>query len=189
MVRIAGGSSVIAVTDIQCPTMPEGVRLRLLVGPFIASRRDLRAQTRQQLSALASSLVDGDGMVLESSRGPVGTGAWQGLGFSLAYADHRALVAVARGWRVGVDLLTEQGVPEWPAVAALYLRQAADVASLPAAQQSLAYAAAWVDLEADLKCLGLPLQEGWYPPADAPALRLTPQIPQAVAAVVLRPVA
>lgn len=189
MVWITGGARVIAVTDIPCPAIPEGVRLRLLSGPSGAVRRDLRAETRRQLSVLASSLTDGEGSLRETVRGPVGCGAWQDFGMSLAYADHRALVVVARGWRVGVDLLADQQVPEWPAVAAFYLRQAADVARLPEAQQSLAYAAAWVELEAELKCLGMPLREGWRPPADARAVRLTPQIPQAVAAVVLRPVA
>lgn len=186
MVRIAGGTGVIVVTDIHCVGAPAEVRLRMLVGPMGAVRRDLRQETRRQLKWLAATVADGEGDVRETPRGPVGCGAWQDLGMSLAYAGNRALVAVARGWQVGVDLLADHHLSDWPVVAAVFFRQASAIAALPTSMQSLAYATAWAELEAELKCLGLPLQEGWISPDDPSVWRLTPQISQGVAALVLR---
>ena len=120
MVRIAGGTGVIVVTDIHCVGAPAEVRLRMLVRPMGAVRRDLRQETRRQLKLLATRVVDGEGNLHETPYGPVGCGAWQGLGMSLAYAT------------------------------------------------------AWAELEAELKCLGLPLQEGWISPNDPSVWRLTP---------------
>jgi 4'-phosphopantetheinyl transferase len=128
-------------------------------------RRNLRPSTRAQLVRLAGQLIvpiaGKAGSLEETAKGPRGGGAWSDLSFSVAYAGHRALVGVARHWRLGVDLLEVLPIPEWQAVAALYLapETLSRLQRLPARELPAAFAIAWTAREADLKCLAIGLTE------------------------------
>ena len=65
------------------------------------------------------------------------------------------------GGFVGIDLMRVADVPDWQAVAHDYLGPAcaAALARVPAPARTAAFARAWSEREARLKCLGLPLAE------------------------------
>jgi len=65
------------------------------------------------------------------------------------------------GGAVGIDVMQETDVPDWEAVARDYLGPAcaAALARLPAPARAAAFARAWCEREARLKCRGLPLGE------------------------------
>lgn len=83
------------------------------------------------------------------------------LRLSLSYGNGVAVLAVRAG-AVGVDITPWTPPADWPAVAAVYLGEAA-CARL--AGQGVAFAVAWAALEASHKCLGVGLAE--YAPAMA----------------------
>ena len=65
------------------------------------------------------------------------------------------------GGAVGIDVMQVTDVPDWEAVARDYLGPActAALARLPAPARAAAFARAWCEREARLKCRGLPLGE------------------------------
>jgi 4'-phosphopantetheinyl transferase len=69
---------------------------------------------------------------------------------------------------VGIDLMRVTDVPDWQAVARDYLGPACAAAldRVPAPAHAAAFARAWSEREARLKCLGLPLTE-WRIDDDA----------------------
>jgi len=72
------------------------------------------------------------------------------------------------GGLVGIDLMRVTDTPDWQAVAHDYLGPAsvAALARVPAPVRAAAFARAWSEREARLKCLGLPLAE-WCAAEDA----------------------
>jgi 4'-phosphopantetheinyl transferase len=72
------------------------------------------------------------------------------------------------GGFVGIDLMRVTDTPDWQAVAHDYLGPAcaAALARVPAPERAAAFARAWSEREARLKCLGLPLAE-WCADDDA----------------------
>ena len=72
------------------------------------------------------------------------------------------------GGAVGIDLMRVADIPDWPAVARDYLGPAcaAALARVSAPARAAAFARAWSEREARLKCLGLPLAE-WRAGDDA----------------------
>ena len=72
------------------------------------------------------------------------------------------------GGAVGIDVMQVAGIPDWQAVARDYLGPAcaAALTRLPASARAAAFARAWSEREARLKCHGLPLAE-WRADADA----------------------
>jgi len=77
----------------------------------------------------------------------------------------------ADGGAVGIDVTCIVPVPDWEPVARDYLGPAAvrALASLPAGERDAAFAHAWSEHEARLKCLGLQLDE-WHAERE-PALQ------------------
>jgi 4'-phosphopantetheinyl transferase len=75
------------------------------------------------------------------------------------------------GGAIGIDVMRVTDVPDWAAVARDYLGPAcaAALARLPAPARAAAFARAWSEREARLKCRGLPLGE-WR--AEDAALQL-----------------
>lgn len=65
------------------------------------------------------------------------------------------------GGAVGIDVMQVTDTPDWEAVARDYLGPAcaAALARLPATARAAAFARAWSEREARLKCRGLPLEE------------------------------
>jgi 4'-phosphopantetheinyl transferase len=65
------------------------------------------------------------------------------------------------GGAVGIDVMQVTDIPEWEAVARDYLGPAcaAALARVPASARAAAFARAWSEREARLKCGGLPLGE------------------------------
>lgn len=68
---------------------------------------------------------------------------------------------------LGIDLLKIQHLPDWQAVAALYLgpQISAAIAATALDQQAACFALHWAQLEARLKCQGLALSE-WPQPSE-----------------------
>ncbi|AZP13636.1 4'-phosphopantetheinyl transferase family protein [Undibacterium parvum] len=64
-------------------------------------------------------------------------------------------------WKIGVDLLKLAHLPDWQAVATLYLgpEVSAAIAATDPAQQMACFALHWAQLEARCKCQGLGLSE------------------------------
>ena len=64
-------------------------------------------------------------------------------------------------WEIGVDLLKLAHIPDWQAVATLYLgpEVSAAIAATDPAQQMACFALHWAQLEARCKCQGLGLSE------------------------------
>jgi hypothetical protein len=82
-------------------------------------------------------------------------GGWAGVSFS--YADGAAVLAVAPGHWVGVDLLPPQPPPDAIAVARLYL--GAGLADTLSAAPLHSFALHWAAYEARQKCHGLGVRE------------------------------
>ena len=97
--------------------------------------------------------------------------ALPGLHLSLAYGDALAVWAWSLQHALGVDV---QAIPvggddaEWLALAQLYLVPtiAANLAGFQGSALRLAFAEQWAQLEAQLKCAGLPLVEAHARAAD-----------------------
>jgi 4'-phosphopantetheinyl transferase len=72
------------------------------------------------------------------------------------------------GGAIGIDLMRVTDIPDWQAVAHDYLGPAcaAALARVPTPARAAAFARAWSEREARLKCLGLPLAE-WRAADDA----------------------
>jgi 4'-phosphopantetheinyl transferase len=79
-----------------------------------------------------------------------------GLRFNLAHASGRALIALARGRDVGVDLEDLQRAGNWEGVSARFFtpREAAAILERPAAARSEAFLACWTRKEAYVKARG-----------------------------------
>jgi 4'-phosphopantetheinyl transferase len=71
-------------------------------------------------------------------------------------------------WEIGVDLLKLAHIPDWQAVATLYLgpEVSAAIAATDPAQQMACFALHWAQLEARCKCQGLGLSE-WSESSNA----------------------
>ena len=91
---------------------------------------------------------------------------WHGLPISIgiSYAAGLAVVGLCPGARIGVDVTEIAPIPDWDAVAHLYLgtARAVRLSRMSAPERERGFALAWAELEARGKCLGLGLEE-WSP--------------------------
>jgi 4'-phosphopantetheinyl transferase len=80
---------------------------------------------------------------------------------SISHDGELSLAAISLAGEVGIDVTRVVDFPDWHAVARDYLGPsiAAHLSSLPAAERPLAFARAWSEREARLKCLGIQLAE------------------------------
>lgn len=94
------------------------------------------------------------------------------IGLSVSHAAGLSVAAIRVGGAIGIDLIRiEPGVaelPDWERVAQDYLgpQSCRQLATLPPAQRTAAFAQAWTCQEAGLKCLGLGLTE-WTPALES----------------------
>jgi 4'-phosphopantetheinyl transferase len=83
------------------------------------------------------------------------------LSLSISHDGDVSVAALRLDGGVGIDVMQVTDVPDWEAVARDYLGPAcvAALARVPAATRATAFARAWSEREARLKCRGLPLGE------------------------------
>lgn len=90
------------------------------------------------------------------------------MGLSVSHAPGVTVAAVHVGGSIGIDVMRvdrhAEAMPDWENVAQDYLGPQAwrRIATLAPAQRGRAFAQAWTDWEAGLKCLGMGLTE-WTP--------------------------
>jgi 4'-phosphopantetheinyl transferase len=86
---------------------------------------------------------------------------------AISHDGELSVAAISLHGAVGIDVTRIMDIPDWQAVARDYLGPdiAAALALLPAPARAAAFARAWSEREARLKCLGWPLAE-WTPEAE-----------------------
>lgn len=124
------------------------------------ARQELRAALRRVLAAW-SGFAPEQLPLRETPRGPrwQGSLAGQSLDISLSYCDGAGWIALIRGSAIGVDAMSVQPIAEAEAVASHYLGRDAVARIRQSRQPAQAFALAWTQLEARLKCLKLELTE------------------------------
>jgi 4'-phosphopantetheinyl transferase len=126
--------------------------LRALLGRYLGvepGRVELEAGP-QRKPALPPDVDPKDG------RAPASLAAVPDIGFSLSHSRDRAVFAIARGRRVGVDLELLRAVPHAVSLArrAFGAERAHELANLRGAQRDAAFLRMWTRHEAQLKCVG-----------------------------------
>jgi 4'-phosphopantetheinyl transferase len=88
---------------------------------------------------------------------------------AISHDGELSVAAISLHGAVGIDVTRIAEIPDWRPVARDYLGPdvAASLALLPAPARAAAFARAWSEREARLKCMGWPLAE-WNPEADRP---------------------
>jgi len=125
-----------------------------------AARQELRKVLRQILAAWSNFSLE-QLPLHETARGPVWLEQLAGhdLDISLSYAEGEGWIGLLRGGLIGVDAMRIQTVPEAEDVARHYLGPEILTAIRQSADPAAAFAAAWTELEARLKCLKQKLSE------------------------------
>ena len=155
----------------QMPPLPpphQAVLIRAAAPPSRqAARRELRTVLRRVL-AFWSGLLPEQLPLLETPRGPVWPGqfAGQSLGISLSYCGSEGWIGLFRGGAIGVDAMPAASIPEAEEVARHYLGPVAWAEIQRSQNPARAFALAWTNLEARLKCLKRELTE-WAAGQDA----------------------
>ncbi len=148
----------------QIPPLPppnQAVLIRAATPPsWKAASLELRKVLRQVL-AVWSGLLPEQLPLLETPRGPVWPGqfARQPLGISLSYCESEGWIGFFRGGAIGIDAMPAASIPEAEEIARLYLGPAAWAEIQRSQNPARAFALAWTNLEARLKCLKCELTE------------------------------
>jgi 4'-phosphopantetheinyl transferase len=129
------------------------------------ARARIRLAVRQALAHI-TGLAPGN-ITLHSTPGQApgvsfgNNGEVYGAGLSISHVEGLSLAAINLHGAVGVDLMQVQAFPDWHAVAHDYLGPAvaARLADMAPEHRPRAFAKAWTEREASLKCLGLALSE------------------------------
>jgi 4'-phosphopantetheinyl transferase len=102
--------------------------------------------------------------------------AGSGIDFNLSHSHGVALVALATGRRVGVDVERVRPRERWPQIAARWFSGAEQeaIAALPEGERLAAFYAQWTVTEAWVKLTGTGLGHRGDPPAHAAVRRLAP---------------
>ncbi len=163
------------------PAPRDGLLVLAVRPPADASRAQARLLLRAAVGEALEQLPQLAGRRYELLSTPgqapllrAGDGA--AIGCSFSHDAGLSLAALNLHGPVGVDLMRENAIEDWAALARDYLgaQVAAQLAACPPEQRAAALARAWTAREASLKCLGLALAE-WRP---LPACRLLPlQLP------------
>ncbi len=135
------------------PGQPLLIRVRT-AATRASTRQELRTVLRQVLAAWTE--ISPEHLPLqETARGPVWPGliAGHALDISLAYAANEAWIALLRGGRVGVDAMLVTKFAEADAVSRLYLGPDVGARIRRSADPDRAFALAWTEFEARVKCL------------------------------------
>ncbi len=140
-------------------------------------RATARARIRAALTAALAAHFDIDPSRI-ALHSPPGAAPWaavrhdaapQHIALSISHDGDISVAAYCLAGAVGIDVAIIVAVPDWQSVARDYLGPAtADaLARLPAGERDAAFADAWSEHEARLKCLGLQLEEWSAPLARA----------------------
>jgi phosphopantetheinyl transferase len=125
-----------------------------------AARQELRTALRRILAAWTD--VSPERLPLrETSRGPVWWGQLGGhdLDITLSYAGDESWLGLLRAGWIGLDAMRIQPIPEAEAVARHFLGHVAVAAIQQSTDPAMAFAVAWTEWEARLKCLKQELNE------------------------------
>lgn len=127
-----------------------------------AARQELRTVLRRILAAWSNILPE-QLPLHETTRGPVWSGqiGEQALDISLSYAEDEGWIGLLRAGLIGVDAMHIQQITEAEDVALHYLGTTALNAIQRAMDPPMAFAQAWTELEARIKCLKRELNE-WH---------------------------
>jgi 4'-phosphopantetheinyl transferase len=125
-----------------------------------AARQELRSVLREVLSRWSGLSSDQVGLQ-ETARGPVCPQALRALSLniSLAYTEGEGWIGLLCGGRIGIDAAPIRSIPEADAVALLFLGAERAHNIRRSSDPALAFAIAWTELEACLKCAGKDLTE------------------------------
>jgi hypothetical protein len=137
----------------------------------VAEKGQVREVLRQVLAAWSG--WPREGLPLrEAGRGPrwIGPLAGDSLDISLSYCQQEGWIGLLRGGWIGIDAMRAEPFPEALAVARHYLGPAVQAAIQQSRHPERAFALAWTDLEARLKCLKRDLIE-WSPECAAVTAR------------------
>jgi 4'-phosphopantetheinyl transferase len=109
---------------------------------------------------------------------PAGT---DGLAFNLSHSGGQALIGVARGMAIGVDLEAARQVPEYEAIAKSHfaVAEVAGLFALPQARRMDGFFACWTRKEAYVKAIG----GGLSVPLDSFEVSLDPDAPAQLRAI------
>ena len=134
-----------------------------------SDRETARLRIRAVLTAALAAHVGTDAgrVALHSSQG---VAPWavvsldageQRVALSISHDGDLSVAAYSFCGAVGIDVMSISPVPDWRAVARDYLGPdaARKLAARPDGERDAAFAHAWSEHEARLKCLGLPLSE------------------------------
>jgi len=139
------------------------------------ARRTIRAALQAALrTALAGRGDAATRVVLHAAPGEApfaiadDGGAERRIALAISHDGELSVATFAFDGAVGIDVMHIVPVPDWEAVARDYLGPAVTrlLAGLPADERDAAFARAWSEREARLKCLGLPLDE-WHAGGEA----------------------
>lgn len=186
MERLAGGAAA-GVTALRVQwchgaTVPavaltQGIGIVGLRGAASreAARESIRAALRAGLATTCG--VEVEEVRLDTPRGNMPSAivgpdnARRSAWLSISHDGDLSIGAFRFDGPIGVDVMRVLAVPDWDAVARDYLgpKVAAALDKLPARERSQAFACAWSEHEARLKCLGRQLGE--WQPADSATLR------------------
>jgi phosphopantetheinyl transferase len=148
----------------ELPALPpsgEPVLVRVAtVTPRQSARNELRAALRHILAAW-TGLAPRELPLRETPRGPVWLGDLDGhsLDISLSYGEGEGWIGLLRGGWIGVDAMRATPIAEAGQVARDYLGPGASSELRSAADPVHAFALAWTELEARLKCVKRELTE------------------------------
>ncbi len=159
-----GKLSALTWPDLPVKLDGNGLALRRLALPAGTPRARARHLARRGLREMLASLLAlpaEEVTLVEGLRGPVLEGAAREIGVSLSYAGDWALIGLAEGRALGVDVVRIESLPEAEMLARLYLPATAchAVREAPPERRDARFAHVWAEMEACSKCLGLPLAE------------------------------
>jgi len=147
--------------------VPPGLALLGVRGQ--SDRETARLRVRAVLTAALAAHVDIDaGRIALHS--PQGVAPWaivaldagdQRVALSISHDGDISVAAYSFNGAVGIDVMSISPVPDWESVARDYLEPEAarKLAAWPESERDAAFAHAWSEHEARLKCLGLQLAE------------------------------
>ena len=140
----------------QCPDRfdERGIALLMLMLPENTARAEARNHVREVLLQFANRLSLRCELV-ETPTGP--KFADPRLSISISYAPCRALIGIAAGSKLGVDIVKIERIEEAAALCRLYMPKAATAQGAEISDE--AFAQKWAELEACCKAQELPLTE------------------------------
>ncbi|NBF05051.1 hypothetical protein GV819_22450 [Pseudomonas sp. Fl5BN2] len=170
---MTGSSSHTALQVFAWPYCQAHWQQGVLLVSVTTGPGDSRTRARKEIRlALREALSQSLGIATESIHihSPPGQAlqlslpGWGLAGLSISHEQGLSLAAVHLYGAVGVDLMQVEEIPDWQLVAQDYLGPSVtgQLLELTEDLRPPAFAQAWSEREATLKCAGLPLTE-WFP--------------------------